>query len=251
MYKALRIFLVITFAFKCSLLKAEIIAFENVNVITMEDDKLLHQYRVVTADDKIVDISSMAKPGTVTANRTINCAGKYLMPGFTDAHFHPRGAKTIQDLQIFYKLLIANGITTVVSMGEDSGQDAIATREYANNKRNLAPFYFTAGLLLGSEDLKTPEDAIATIKYHKKRGYDFIKVHEDFPKQVYFTLLREAQQAGIPVIGHAQRSLPLEYSLRLNLIAHMEEIVDIYSDMKNFTITDITTQQSTGILPNK
>ncbi|MES2675857.1 MAG: amidohydrolase family protein [Pseudomonadota bacterium] len=247
MYKTLRALLVITFAFKCSLLKAEIIAFENVNLITMEEDKLLHQYRVITDDDKIVDISPMAKPGKIIANRIINCAGKYLMPGLTDAHFHPRGAKTLQDMQLFYKLLIANGITTVVSMGEDAGQDAIATREYANNKSNLAPFYFTAGPLLGSEDLKTPADAITTVKYHKKRGYDFIKVHEDFPKEVYFTLLREAQQAGIPVVGHAQRSLPLEYSLRLNLIVHMEEIVDIYSDMKNFLIADITAQQARDI----
>lgn len=247
MHKTLRTLLIITFAFQCSLLKAEIIAFENVNLITMEDSKVLHEYRVTTADDKIVDISPMIKPGKIVANRIINCAGKYVMPGLTDAHFHPRGAKTLQDMQIFYKLLIANGITTVVSKGEDFGQDAIATREYANNKNNLAPFYFTAGPLLGSEDLKTPQDAIATVKHHKKRGYDFIKVHEDFPKEVYFTLLREAQQAGIPVVGHAQRSLPLEYSLRLNLIAHMEEIVDIYSDMNSFTITDITTQQARDI----
>lgn len=37
------------------------------------------------------------------------------------------------------------------------------------------------------------------------------------------------EKAGIPVIGHAQRDLPLEYSLRLKPIAHVEEFMYIFS----------------------
>lgn len=226
---------------------AEIIAFENVNVIPMDQQRILNNHRIVVDDGKIKSIEPMAKNSSVKADLIIDCKGKYIMPGLTDAHFHPRGAKTEKDFDLFYKLLLANGITSVVTMGEDGGQDAIAIKNHANNKDVLAPIYFTAGPFLGSDELKTPKDAVDAVRYHKQRGYDFIKVHEDFPIDTYLTLLSEAEKSGIPVVGHAQRTLPLEYTLRLTLIAHMEEIVDIFSDTNNFKITDFSEQQAKEI----
>jgi imidazolonepropionase-like amidohydrolase len=83
--------------------------------------------------------------------------------------------------------------------------------------------------MLDKSNLKSVEDAIDTVKYHKQRGYDFIKVHDDFPQDIYLTLLDEAEKVGIPVVGHAQRDLPLEYSLRLTSLAHIEEFMYVYS----------------------
>ena len=78
MYKILRTVLAIIFTLKYSLLKAEILAFENLNLITMEDNKVLYQYRVIIDDDKIVDINAMTQPAQITPNRSIDCTGKYL-----------------------------------------------------------------------------------------------------------------------------------------------------------------------------
>ena len=226
---------------------AEVIAFENVNVIPMSEEKVLLNQRIVVDDDKISAIEPMSITEHIKPTRRIDCQHKYLMPGFADVHYHPRSATTTKDFELFYKLLLANGITTVVSMGEDSGQDAIAIKEYANRKEVLAPVYFTAGPFLGSDELKTPKDAIDTVQLHKKRGYDFIKVHENFAKETYLTLLSEAEKAGIPVVGHAQRNLPLEYTLRLTLIAHMEEVAMVFADEKNFHVPDIGTTQAKEI----
>jgi imidazolonepropionase-like amidohydrolase len=226
-----------------SYLWAEVIAFENVNVIPMDQKRILYNYRVLVDDGKINAIEPMTKNSVLKPDRIIDCQGKYMMPGLTDAHYHLRGAQNEKDFELLYKLLLANGITSVVSMGEDAGQDAIAVKAHANKKDVLAPVYFTAGPFLGSEQLKTPKDAIEAVNYHKERGYDFIKVHEDFPLDTYLTLLNEAEKAGIPVVGHAQRALPLEYTLRLSLIAHMEEIVDIFSDTNNFKIIKFNERQ--------
>lgn len=237
----------VCFIFGVEKADAEIITFEHVNVIPMDEELVLSNYRVVVDNDKITVIEPMSAKTIHKSDRTIDCHGKYMLPGLTDAHYHPRGASTEKDFELFYKLLIANGITSVISMGEDGGQDAIAIRDHANNSSVLAPVYFTAGPFLGGEELKSPKDAIESVRYHKQRGYDFIKVHEDFTLDTYLTLLREAEKAGIPVVGHAQRELPLEYTLRLTLIAHMEEIVDIFSDNKNFKIADISDQEAKKI----
>ncbi len=226
---------------------AEIVAFENVNILSMDKKEVLNNYRVLVNAGKITHIQPMAAASTLKVDRVINCGGKYMMPGLTDIHYHPRGATKAKDFELLYKLLLANGVTTVVSLGEDGGQDAIAIRQHANKKNVLAPVYFTAGPILGQNDLKTPKDAIESVGFHKQRGYDFIKVHEDFSIDTYTTLLHEAEKAGIPVIGHAQRELPLEYTLRLTLIAHMEEIVNIFSDARNFNISDISEQQANEI----
>jgi imidazolonepropionase-like amidohydrolase len=230
----------------CLRAKAEIIAFDNVNVIPMESRKVNYHQRVIVDGERIVAIDPMTKTSTINVTRSIDCAGKYMIPGLVDTHYHQRGTDPAE-YALLYKLLLANGITAVASMGEDGGQDTIAIRQYANRNDVLAPTYYTAGPYLDGDTLKTPDDAAESVRYHQKRGYDFIKVHGNLPLATYLKLLSEAELAGIPVIGHAQRQLPLSYSLRLAHIAHMEEIVMIFSDDANFLIKDIVRAQARKI----
>ena len=109
---------------------AEIIFFENVNVIPMSDERVLKNQRVIVNDDKIAAVESMSVVERIEPDRRVDCQNKYLMPGFADVHFHPRGATSEKEHELLYKLLLANGITTVVSMGEDAGQDAIAIKQF-------------------------------------------------------------------------------------------------------------------------
>ncbi len=247
MNTTIKLFSASAFIFMSSYAAAEIIAFENVNVIPMSQETVLLNQRVVVDNDKIAAIEPMSTIEHIKPNRRIDCQHKYLMPGFTDAHYHPRGATTTKDFEFFYKLLLANGVTTVVSMGEDFGQDAIAIKNNANKKDVLAPIYFAAGPMYHHDNLKTPKDALDIVDFHKKRGYDFIKVHDNFPKETYLALLSEAEKAGVPVVGHGQRDLPLEFTLRLTLIAHMEEVVMVFSDDKNFIVTEISDQKAQEI----
>jgi len=231
----------------CAHVNAEILSFENVNVIPMSEERVLKDQRVIVDGDRIVAIEPMSMESHIKPTHRIDCQHKYLMPGFTDVHFHPRGANNERELQLFYKLLLANGITTVVSMGEDPGQDAIAIKQYANKKEVIAPVYFTAGPFLGSDNLRSPQEALEMVRLHQQRGYDFIKIHEDVAKDTYLALLAEAEKEGIPVVGHAQRNLPLEYTLRLTLIAHMEEVAMVFADNQNFIIPELSIDKAQEI----
>lgn len=226
--------------------RAEVIAFENVNVIPMDEERVLYNHRVITDGEKIAAVESMGQETSIKADRKVDCRGKYMIPGLVDTHYHQPGSDP-KEYDLLYKTLLANGITTVVSMGEMDGQDTIAIRERANKKENIAPIYYTVGPMLEPARLKTPQDAIDTVRFHKQRGYDFIKVHGDFSKETYLTLLDEAEKAHIRVIGHAQRLMPLEYTLRLAHIAHMEDILMVFSDEVNFNVSNINDQQAKSI----
>ncbi len=219
-------------------LNAKTILFEHVNLIPMDMEIILYDQNVLVIDDKIVSITPFQPEQKYKSDQKINCRGKYMMPGLVDAHFHQTG-KSIDDFKLQFNLLIANGVTSAISMMEWDGQDTIGLRDYASRKDNLAPYYVTAGPGLDAATLKNPDDAIKMVAYHKQRGYDFIKLHGNIDKETYLTLLREAEKNRIPVVGHAQRNMPLEYSLRLALIAHMEEITMVFSDENKMEIVDM------------
>jgi len=217
---------------------SETLVFEHVNVIPMDKEHVLYDHRVVVVDDKITRIEPSSIKLEIKADRVIESTGQYMIPGLADTHYHQNGWSTEKD-DLQYKLLIANGVTSILGMGEWDGQDVIATRYRANKKSTLAPFFSTVGPQLDANNIKTPEDAVKMVRFHQDRGYDFIKIHGNIAKDAYFTLLDEAEKAGIPTVGHTQRDKPFEVALRMASIVHAEDIVMAFSDEGNLTVVDM------------
>lgn len=217
---------------------SETLVFEHVNVIPMDKEHVLYDHRVIVVDDKITRIEPSTNKLKVKADRIIEGTDQYMIPGLSDTHYHQNGWSTEED-DLQYKLLIANGVTSILGMGEWSGQDVIATRYRANKKSSLSPFFSTVGPQLDAKNIKTPEDAIKMVQFHQDRGYDFIKIHGNIAIDAYLTLLNEAEKAGIPTVGHTQRDKPFEVALRMASIVHAEDIVMAFSDEGNLTVVDM------------
>ncbi|MFH4965490.1 amidohydrolase family protein [Gaetbulibacter sp. M235] len=205
------------------------ILIENVNIIPMTKDVVLHNQRVLISEGKIINIEPRLSPFKVKVSLTIDGTDKYLIPGLSEMHYHFRSNDIVSD----FKLLVANGITTVRNMAEFDGQDQIAIRQKVTSGEILGPNYFTTGPYLKSEQLRTIEDVKAVVKMHKQRGYDFLKIADNLPLNIYLKLLEECKNYKIPVIGHSQRSLPLEYSLRMKSIEHIEEFLYLADENNN------------------
>ena len=184
-------------------------------------DTVLNNYDVLISNKKIIEITPSKK--VKSTYKKINAKGKYLLPGFCEMHFHNQ-----TDIKNEFKLLIANGITTARNMAEYKNQDQIKNRNLANTTE-IAPNYFTTGPYLMKNDLKTIEDIVKVVENHKKRGYNFLKLADNLPRKIYLKLLEETAKNNLPIIGHGQRKLPLEYSLRMKSIAHVEEFMNIFS----------------------
>ncbi|MHA7058344.1 amidohydrolase family protein [Aquimarina sp. M1] len=202
-------------------------AFEDVNVIPMTKEVVLHHQRVIIIDGKISKIEPVSLRVTKKVDSIINANGKYLIPGLAEMHYH-----LINNAQNEFKLLIANGVTTARNMAEYEGQDQIKIREQANSNKILAPYYVTTGPYLKAEDLQTIDDVVKVVNMHRERGYDFLKIADNLTKEIYLKLIEETIKYNIPVIGHGQRKLPLKYSLKMKSIAHIEEFMNVFSSVQ-------------------
>ncbi|CAL2104196.1 Amidohydrolase [Tenacibaculum sp. 190130A14a] len=198
-------------------------SFENVHVIPMDRDTVLHNKRVIIQDGKIHSIESALHPASIPIDQVIPATGKYLMPGLAETHYHLQN-----NIQNEFKLLIANGITSARNMAEYPGQDQITIRNQVHKNTYLAPHYYTAGPYLMRKDFRNENSVDSIIQHHLTKGYDYLKLADNLPKATYVKLLAAAQKNEIDVIGHGQRDLPLEFSLRMKSIAHVEEFLNIF-----------------------
>ena len=140
----------------------------NVNVIDVENQKILHGYDVVSQNGKITYVGKDKKiklPGNI---KVIDGTGKYLVPGFTDAHVHffqTGGIYTRPDaidltkyksldeelkwahehMSDFLSLYLKAGITQVIDVG--STAEFLAQRDSFNTSTNSPLIYMTGPLL--------------------------------------------------------------------------------------------------------
>ncbi|WP_187696381.1 amidohydrolase family protein [Xanthovirga aplysinae] len=191
----------------------------------MNSETIIPNQRVIIANDKIIKIESASEKETNKIDLKIPASGKYLIPGLVETHYHLQN-----DIENEFKLLIANGITSARNMAEYQGQDHIKIREQAQKNTFLAPHYYTTGPYLTRNQLNNIASVNKVIAYHKEKGFDYLKIADNLPKNIYLKLLELAQKEKIEVVGHGQRELPLEYSLRMKSIAHLEEFMNIFSE---------------------
>jgi dihydroorotase-like cyclic amidohydrolase len=200
---------------------ADTIIIEHVNVITMTSEAVLPDQRVLIAAGKIVRIENGSAPTSGRHSRRIDGRGKFLIPGLSEMHFHFRS----NDIRSELKLLVANGITTVRNMASTPDRQHIEFRNKTRSGELPQVNYFTTGPYLTSRDITSKEQAAKVVSMHKDTGYDFLKLADNLPLEIYLELLQQAEEQRLPFVGHSQRNKPVEYSLRMKAIEHVEEFL--------------------------
>ncbi len=205
---------------------------ENVSVIPMTAEGMLRNQNVVLANGNILMVASVDISLPFNVKYTIDGTGKYLIPGLSEMHYHFRS----NDIESDFKLLIANGITTVRNMAEFEGQDHLDIRRRIRSGTLPGPNYFTTGPYLTASDFPTKGAAVELVKMHSEKGYDFLKIAGNLPKDIYLELLEQARIFSVPVVGHAQRHLPPEFSMRMKSIEHIEEFLYLPGEKEGTTL---------------
>ncbi|MEP6928257.1 MAG: amidohydrolase family protein [Ginsengibacter sp.] len=183
----------------------------NVTLIDVEKRKLIPEQTVTVSGDIISKIQSSKNIKTPANAVVIDGRGKFLMPGFTDAHVHffqsgglytrPDGLdfrkhkpyeKEIEwvhkNMEDFLRRYVQAGITSVIDVGATFSflqqRDSFANKSYAPS------IYMTGPLLTSYEPpvfkdlkndepfilVKTPEDGIKGVQQELPYHPDFIKV---------------------------------------------------------------------------
>jgi hypothetical protein len=205
---------------------AQTVAFENVNVIPMDRERVLEAQTVVVRDGRIAEIGPATKITVPAGAIRVNGSGKYLMPGLAEMHGHltanylPEAAKA--DVLFLY---VANGVTTVRAML--GSPEAITTREAIAAGKFIGPKLYVAGPAVNGKVASTPEDAARIVREQKKAGYDLIKVLGGMPPANYAALMRTAQEMKIDVGGHVPGEVGVIGALnaRQRSIDHLDQYI--------------------------
>ena len=201
------------------------LAFTHATVIDPVSETPIDGATVVVEDGVIVSVEAGGRvpPGA----RTIDLAGRFLVPGLIDAHVH------ISTLDAARRAL-RSGVTTARSMGTSFFAD-VGLRELGRRGAIVGPEILAAGYhirprpaeglfldapelgdLLGV-DIRGPEALRRLVRVMAEHDVDFIKVNateraglpETDPRKPFFTetelaaIVDEAARHGIPVAAHA------------------------------------------------
>jgi imidazolonepropionase-like amidohydrolase len=204
------------------------VAFVNVTVVTMGQEEALPAQTVVIRNGRIAEIGPADRVDVPSDARRIQGAGKFLMPGLIDSHFHLQG-NDAADRQLL-QILVANGVTSILNLhGTPSILDLrgrVASREV------LGPTIYSSGPYISDAPRWQPEaDEVERLVLEQKRaGYDLIKTHGDFSREAFRRLCAVARREGIKVIGHAPRNLGVEaiFEEHMGAVAHSEEFLYVY-----------------------
>lgn len=220
MRSGFRALLALWLLFACATsLPAETVVFTDVNVVPMDRQRAIPRTTVIVTDGTIQAIGGKVPAGA----KVVHGKGAWLVPGLADMHNH---VTTRDDLA----LLLANGVTTMLNMGEAATDFAGRTRIAVNRGQVPGPYIFTAFAVDGSEDyghtvVRTPEEARAAVRLAKANGYSFIKVYTNLSADAFIAIAEEAKAQGMGVVGHNALAVGLRKQLVAgqSLVAHLEE----------------------------
>lgn len=189
------------------------IAIQHVTVIDVQTGGRGADQTVVISGNRIASIGRAADVKTPAGARVVNGTGKFLIPGLWEAHFHAIHVRFDRSLPI----AVARGITDARDMGAPISY--LVNAKKAIDEGLLSPRLFVAGPELdgasapfiaqyfppGEEDIiNTPEEARQIVDQLAAMKVDFIKVHNELKKDVYYAIADEAKRKGLMFVGHIQ-----------------------------------------------
>ncbi|HEX6864713.1 MAG TPA: hypothetical protein VF414_17920, partial [Thermoanaerobaculia bacterium] len=177
------------------------IAFAGVTVLDVVSGERSPGRTVLVSEGRITAVAPEGEVPVPHGFTRIEGRGRTVIPGLVDMHVH----STVTDADALLQL--ANGVTSVRDMCGFPW--ALRVRERIAAGRLLMPNRTVAGHILNAEPMgifatvvETPEEARRAVREQKAAGYEFIKVHNAVPKEIYRAILDEASKLGIRVVGH-------------------------------------------------
>jgi imidazolonepropionase-like amidohydrolase len=224
------------------------IAFVGVHVVPMDSARVLRDQTVVVEQGRITAMGAHATVRVPSGSTRIDGGGRYLMPGFADMHVHAA-------LSGDFALYLAFGVTTVAHMGSSSVRRVVAWRDSVRAGQLDGPD------ILASAFLNTipggAEGARVAVARADSGGADFIKVYNNPTADQFAAIVDAARRRGLPVVGHAVRSVGLKRGFAEGQVAvvHAEEY--IYADFENRPDTSLipgavafTRRSGAYVIPN-
>ena len=189
---------------------ADTVAFVNVNVIPMSEERITPQQTVIVSDGVIAGIGGVDDMPVPEAAVVVDGTDRFLVPGLAEMHAHVPPA-TSADLERDFALFIANGVTTVRGMlGHPSH---LQLRAELLEGRRTGPRLVTSGPSLNGRSVSGAADGARQVRAQHAAGYDFIKIHPGLDDAEFAAIARTANELGMPFAGHVPVAVGLSGAL--------------------------------------
>jgi imidazolonepropionase-like amidohydrolase len=205
----------------------QIVAFENVNVIPMDRERVLERQTVVVRGGRIAEIGPADKVRAPGGATRVAGAGRYLMPGLAEMHGHlppPNSPPELVEHVLF--LYVASGVTTV--RGMQGNPAALEHRAAVASGRLLGPRLYVAGPPFSGGSAKTVEIAQKMVRDQKAAGYDLLKIQEGLTPGVYDAIAQTAREVRIDFAGHVPNEVGVRRAIeaRQRSIDHLDNYLE-------------------------
>jgi amidohydrolase family protein len=173
---------------------------------------------LIISGNRIAELGKAKDVRVPEGAQVVDGAGKYLIPGLWDMHWHSAISEE-GTREFFFPLAVANGVTGVRDLFGDclKGCEDLVDIQVINKWRKeakegklLAPRIVAASQIVDGAKPVFPQflsvgdaaEARQVVTTFKQRGVDFIKVYSLLGRDAYFALADEAKRQRIPFAGH-------------------------------------------------
>ena len=182
-------------------------AIVNASVVPMDAERILARHTVIVEGERIAWVGPAAAARVPASARVIDAAGRFVVPGLTDAHVHLSPSE--------FPLLLRHGVTTIVQMhgtpehltwraqlrdGTMDGPTMLTTGPVVAGQRPGFPFFVLA---------TTGDEGRRVVGEQRSAGYDFVKVYDGLSPETYDAVVAAADNVGQLVVGHAPMAVGL------------------------------------------
>jgi imidazolonepropionase-like amidohydrolase len=181
-------------------LDATSIAILNVNVVPMDQNRVLRSQTVLVENGRITAIGPSADVHAPAGALRIDGKGGYLLPGLIDMHVHIRSAELAR--------YVDAGVTSVRNMWGYEELPAIIRDIDAGARKGPRVFSLTAGF--DASPAQWPQTQITDdpavldplVDHQYELGFREIKVYQKVSRAAYDTLVAIAKRKGMTFAGH-------------------------------------------------
>lgn len=210
-----------------------------VNIIPMDNNKVLQNYDVLVHKGKIIRIGKTGKVRHFKTAVIINAKGKYLLPGLAELHAHVPPTDNEEAIIETMNLFMLHGITSI--RGMLGHPKHLIVRAKILNGEFPAPRFFTSGPSFNGNSVKSPQEGMEMVRLQKQEGYDFLKLHPGLSREIFDSIAMQAVQLAIPFAGHVSFDVGIWRAIeaRYATIDHLDGFIEgITPGIQNITAAE-------------
>ena len=213
-------------------------------VITMRGDEVIEDGVVVVTGNRITAVGPRASTTVPAGAHVVDVAGKTVMPGLIDAHWHGgmgRAGIIPQESWVNYASL-GFGVTTIHDPSNDTGT-IFAASEMGRAGLTTAPrIYSTGTILYGAAGsfkaiVDSPEDALFHLKRMQAVGAFSVKSYNQPRREQRQQIIEAARELGMSVVPEGGALFQHNMSMVMDGhtgIEHSLPIPHVYDDVVQF-----------------